>query len=135
MKFSSAFIALAGMASQAMAMTVSSPVAGTVAALCVVVGTMVLRYWAIATLGDRWNTRVLVEPGVTAVRLEVRANALLVPDEQHALGRERGRDLARHRAQGPVQEGLGGAVAPHHVDGDPALRHGARRRGNGAESP
>lgn len=28
---------------------------------------MALRYWAIATLGDRWNTRVLVEPGVPAV--------------------------------------------------------------------
>jgi len=28
---------------------------------------MALRYWAIAALGDRWNTRVLVEPGVAPV--------------------------------------------------------------------
>ncbi len=26
-------------------------------------GTMALRYWVIATLGERWNTRVLVVPG------------------------------------------------------------------------
>ncbi len=28
-----------------------------------VVGTMALRYWAIASLGDRWTTRVFVVPG------------------------------------------------------------------------
>jgi methyltransferase len=28
---------------------------------------MALRYWAIATLGPRWNTRVLVVPGMPAV--------------------------------------------------------------------
>jgi len=28
---------------------------------------MALRYWAIATLGDRWNTRILVVPGEPAV--------------------------------------------------------------------
>jgi methyltransferase len=31
------------------------------------VGTMALRYWAVSSLGERWNTRVLVEPGVPAV--------------------------------------------------------------------
>jgi methyltransferase len=30
-------------------------------------GTMALRYWAVTALGDRWNTRVLVEPGVPPV--------------------------------------------------------------------
>jgi methyltransferase len=29
--------------------------------------TMALRYWAIATLGEHWNTRILVVPGVRAV--------------------------------------------------------------------
>jgi methyltransferase len=28
---------------------------------------MALRYWAVATLGDRWNTRVIVVPGEPAV--------------------------------------------------------------------
>jgi methyltransferase len=28
---------------------------------------MFLRYWAVATLGERWNTRVLVVPGEPAV--------------------------------------------------------------------
>ena len=28
---------------------------------------MALRYWAIATLGERWNTRVIVVPGAPAV--------------------------------------------------------------------
>lgn len=32
-------------------------------AFAVVCGTMALRYWAIATLGDRWTTRVFVVPG------------------------------------------------------------------------
>lgn len=35
-----------------------------VLALC---GTMALRYWAIGTLGERWNTRVIVVPGLKAV--------------------------------------------------------------------
>ena len=30
-------------------------------------GSMALRYWAIATLGERWTTRVVVEPGAPAV--------------------------------------------------------------------
>lgn len=33
------------------------------AALGVVAGTMALRYWAVAALGDRWNVRVVVTPG------------------------------------------------------------------------
>ncbi|MBP9145809.1 MAG: hypothetical protein KBF21_02840 [Thermoanaerobaculia bacterium] len=33
----------------------------------IVVLTMALRYWAIATLGERWNTRVIVVPGLPAV--------------------------------------------------------------------
>lgn len=37
------------------------------AMLAVVVGTMGLRYWAIATLGGRWNTRVIAVPGLPAV--------------------------------------------------------------------
>jgi len=32
-----------------------------------VAGAMVLRYWAVVTLGDRWNTRVIVVPGEPAV--------------------------------------------------------------------
>jgi methyltransferase len=39
------------------------------AAFCVavVVAAMVLRYWAVATLGDRWNLRVITVPGEAAV--------------------------------------------------------------------
>ncbi len=35
--------------------------------LAVVIAAQSLRYWAISTLGDRWNTRVIVEPGVAPV--------------------------------------------------------------------
>lgn len=35
----------------------------TLVSLVAVVCTMALRYWAILSLGDRWNTRVLFEPG------------------------------------------------------------------------
>ena len=34
----------------------------------VVGASMMLRYWAIVSLGDRWNTRVLYEPGRAPVR-------------------------------------------------------------------
>jgi methyltransferase len=36
--------------------------------LAVVGCTMALRYWIVATLGDRWNTRVIVVPGDEPVR-------------------------------------------------------------------
>jgi len=36
-------------------------------ALVVVLGSQALRYWAIATLGWRWNTRIVVVPGATPV--------------------------------------------------------------------
>lgn len=35
--------------------------------LALVAGTMALRYWAISALGHRWNTRIIVLPGVPAV--------------------------------------------------------------------
>lgn len=37
------------------------------AACAVLAAAMTLRYWAVATLGDRWNTRVIVVPGEPAV--------------------------------------------------------------------
>ncbi len=39
----------------------------TVAAVVALSVSMPLRYWAILSLGDRWNTRVLVEPGQPAL--------------------------------------------------------------------
>ena len=38
-----------------------------IVATWIVLLTMVLRYWAIFTLGERWNTRVIVIPGLPAV--------------------------------------------------------------------
>lgn len=35
--------------------------------LALLVGTMALRYWTIATLGDRWTTRILCVPGLAPV--------------------------------------------------------------------
>lgn len=35
--------------------------------LLLVLATMGLRYWAVVTLGEHWNTRVVVVPGMTAV--------------------------------------------------------------------
>jgi len=37
-------------------------------ALALVVASQVLRWWCIATLGPRWNTRVIVVPGLPLVR-------------------------------------------------------------------
>lgn len=36
-------------------------------ALGVAVGAQALRYWAIATLGERWNSRIIVVPGLPPV--------------------------------------------------------------------
>lgn len=36
--------------------------------LALVGGTMALRYWIVSTLGERWNTRVIVVPGDRPVR-------------------------------------------------------------------
>jgi methyltransferase len=36
--------------------------------LAVVIAAQALRWWCIATLGDRWNTRVIVVPGLPLVR-------------------------------------------------------------------
>jgi methyltransferase len=35
--------------------------------LALVLGAQVLRYWAVLTLGERWNTRVIVVPGAAPV--------------------------------------------------------------------
>lgn len=43
------------------------PLVGTVA-LVLAVAAMALRYWAISTLGERWNTRVIVVPDAPVVR-------------------------------------------------------------------
>ena len=40
----------------------------TLVSVVAVASTMGLRYWAILSLGDRWNTRVLFEPGKAPVR-------------------------------------------------------------------
>jgi len=37
------------------------------AMLVLLAASMALRYWAIATLGERWNTRIVVVPGETAI--------------------------------------------------------------------
>jgi methyltransferase len=36
-------------------------------ALAVALGAQALRYWAIASLGERWNTRIIVVPGLAPV--------------------------------------------------------------------
>jgi len=43
-----------------------SPVLG-LTMFILVLATMALRYWAVTSLGTRWNTRVLVVPGLPAV--------------------------------------------------------------------
>ena len=40
---------------------------GAAAAFALVVGSQALRWWCIATLGRRWNTRVIVVPGMPPV--------------------------------------------------------------------
>jgi methyltransferase len=45
--------------------------------LALVALSMALRYWAIATLGERWNTRVVRHPNYVAVALELLALPLV----------------------------------------------------------
>jgi len=43
------------------------PGAAGFAALTVTLGAQALRWWAVAALGERWNTRIIVVPGVAPV--------------------------------------------------------------------
>ncbi len=43
------------------------PGAAGFAALAVAVGAQALRWWAVAALGERWSTRIVVVPGVSPV--------------------------------------------------------------------
>ena len=43
------------------------PGAAGFAALAVALGAQVLRWWAVATLGERWSTRIVVVPGAPPV--------------------------------------------------------------------
>ncbi len=43
------------------------PVPAALSALAVAAGAQALRWWAIATLGERWSTRILVPPGAAPV--------------------------------------------------------------------
>jgi methyltransferase len=43
------------------------PAAVQLAALVAALGAQALRYWAVRTLGDRWNTRIIVIPGAEPV--------------------------------------------------------------------
>ncbi len=45
----------------------SFPGAAGFAALAVALGAQALRWWAVATLGERWSTRVIVVPGAAPV--------------------------------------------------------------------
>jgi methyltransferase len=43
------------------------PLAATLAAAVAVLGSQALRWWVVATLGERWSTRILVVPGAPPV--------------------------------------------------------------------
>jgi methyltransferase len=43
------------------------PLAAALAAMAVALLAMALRWWAIAALGDRWSTRIVVRPGLPLV--------------------------------------------------------------------
>jgi methyltransferase len=45
-----------------------SPIAWSMLGLSIFVGAKVLKYWAIATLGERWTFKVLVPPGSERIR-------------------------------------------------------------------
>jgi methyltransferase len=64
-----AFHALFLIACGAEVLLLHRPFPGTAgwAALAVVLAAQALRYWAVATLGWRWNTRIVVVPGASPV--------------------------------------------------------------------
>ena len=61
--------ALFPLACAAEVLLVSRPFPGAAgfAALAVALGAQALRWWAVATLGERWSTRVIVVPGAAPV--------------------------------------------------------------------
>jgi methyltransferase len=59
---------LAAMLLEAVVRRPDVPVALAAGSLAVVVVAQALRWWCIATLGHRWNTRVIVVPGLPPIR-------------------------------------------------------------------
>jgi methyltransferase len=59
---------LAGMLVEAWVRRPSVPLALAAAMLALVLASQALRWWCVATLGRRWNTRVIVVPGLPLVR-------------------------------------------------------------------
>ena len=59
---------LAGMLVEAWVRRPSVPLALAAAMLALVLASQALRWWCVATLGRRWNTRVIVVPGMPLVR-------------------------------------------------------------------
>jgi methyltransferase len=55
-------------AAEAVAVREPPPRALALPALVAALGAQALRWWAVASLGDRWNTRILVVPGAAPVR-------------------------------------------------------------------
>jgi methyltransferase len=59
---------LVGMLVEAWVRRPAVPVALAAAMLALVIAPQALRWWCVATLGHRWNTRVIVVPGLPLVR-------------------------------------------------------------------
>jgi methyltransferase len=64
-----AFHALFLISAAAEAVVLKRPFPGALGwiALCGALGAQVLRYWSVASLGSRWNTRIIVFPGMEPV--------------------------------------------------------------------
>jgi methyltransferase len=59
---------LASCAAEALAAPAPPPRTIALPALLAALGAQALRWWSVASLGDRWNTRILVRPGDAPVR-------------------------------------------------------------------
>ena len=90
--------------------------------LVLAVASQALRWWCIRTLGPRWNTRVIVVPGLAARRR--RALPLLPPPQLRRRGRRGHRAPARRRR-------LDHRAGLHRAQRRPAAR-ADRHRGAGA---
>jgi methyltransferase len=97
----------------------SRPLVPWLAGVCLVVAALAqaLRYWTIATLGRRWNVRVLVLPGVPAVasgpfRLVRHPNYLAVVVEGLAARRALPVRRAARLTPSPLAHALARAMTP-----------------------
>jgi isoprenylcysteine carboxyl methyltransferase (ICMT) family protein YpbQ len=114
---------------ESMLRTAAFPTALVIAALAGEIAAQTLRYWAVATLGEKWNTRVIVIPGSEPVT----SGPYRYIRHPNYAAVVKAHPRTQHFKEDIIQAFYDGIK--HKPDTDLRQRQGRRRRGQGASFP